>query len=53
MPVEVSLSHFFENNQFFVIAFVIDISRRKEIEQAVLLQKRGTGRQCVEDRALE
>ena len=39
MPVEVSLSHFFENNQFFVIAFVIDISRRKEIEQAVLLQK--------------
>jgi PAS domain S-box-containing protein len=39
MPVEVSLSHFIENNQFFVIAFVIDISRRKEIEQAVLRQK--------------
>jgi PAS domain S-box-containing protein len=39
IPVEISLSHYEENGQKFVIAFVIDISRRKEIENAVLQQK--------------
>jgi PAS domain S-box-containing protein len=32
LPVEVSLSHYHKNNQLFVIAFIIDITRRKEIE---------------------
>lgn len=32
LPVEVSLSHYHKNNELFVIAFIIDITRRKEIE---------------------
>lgn len=38
-PVEVSLSHYNTIDGAFVIAFVIDITKRKEIENAVLLQK--------------
>jgi PAS domain S-box-containing protein len=38
-PVEVSLSHYSTAEGAFVIAFVIDITKRKEIENAVLLQK--------------
>lgn len=34
-PVEVSLSHHRINNQFIVIAFVIDITERKKAEEAV------------------
>lgn len=39
IPVEISLSHYAEGDQQYVIAFVIDISQRKEIEHAVLQQK--------------
>lgn len=38
-PVEVSLSHYRDEDRFHVIAFVSDITKRKEIEQAVILQK--------------
>ena len=39
MPVEVSLSHYQKNGELFVIAFVVDITRRKEIENDMLRQK--------------
>lgn len=39
IPVEVSLSHYSDGNEFHIIAFVSDISLRKEIEQAVIRQK--------------
>ncbi|RYZ20067.1 MAG: PAS domain-containing sensor histidine kinase, partial [Chitinophagaceae bacterium] len=38
-PVEVSLSNYSTTDGAFIIAFVIDITKRKEIENAVLLQK--------------
>jgi PAS domain S-box-containing protein len=39
-PVEVSLSNYNTSEGMFVIAFVIDITLRKEIENAVLIQKK-------------
>ena len=39
MPVEVSLSHYQRDGELFVIAFIIDITRRKEIENNMLKQK--------------
>ncbi|MEP7165719.1 MAG: PAS domain-containing sensor histidine kinase [Ferruginibacter sp.] len=38
-PVEVSLSNYNSSEGDFVIAFVIDITKRKEIENAIILQK--------------
>lgn len=38
-PVEVSLSHYHTHEGNFAIAFVIDITKRKEIEDAVVEQK--------------
>ena len=38
-PVEVSLSNYAATEGNFVIAFVIDITKRKEIENAIVLQK--------------
>jgi PAS domain S-box-containing protein len=38
-PVEVSLSTYKQNNQTFVIAFIVDITHRKEIEQSMLKQQ--------------
>ena len=38
-PVEVSLSTYIRDNERYVIAFIIDITRRKEIEQNVLKQQ--------------
>ena len=32
-PVEISLSHYTKNNERFVIAFIVDITLRKEVEQ--------------------
>ena len=34
-PVEVSLSHYTRNNELFVIAFVVDITERKETERNI------------------
>jgi len=38
-PVEVSLSHYKQNNTQYVIAFVVDITHRKEIEKSMLQQQ--------------
>lgn len=38
-PVEISLSHYMQNNEPFVIAFIVDITTRKEIEKNLLRQK--------------
>lgn len=38
-PVEVSLSSYKQNNNAYVIAFVVDITRRKEIEESMLQQQ--------------
>jgi PAS domain S-box-containing protein len=40
IPVEVSLSHYRKLGRLFVIAFVIDITKRKEIESSVIEQKK-------------
>lgn len=39
MPVEVSLSHYRREGELFVIAFLVDITQRKEIENSMLRQK--------------
>ena len=38
-PVEVSLSHYQKNDEIFVIAFIVDITHRKEIENNMMKQK--------------
>lgn len=38
-PVEISLSHYDTEESNFAIAFIIDITKRKEIENAVIRQK--------------
>jgi PAS domain S-box-containing protein len=38
-PVEISLSHYNRDGENFVIAFIIDISRRKEIENNMISQQ--------------
>jgi PAS domain S-box-containing protein len=40
IPVEVSLSFYTRNEEHFVIAFVVDITQRKKIENNVLQQKK-------------
>jgi len=39
MPVEVSLSHYKRDGQLFVIAFIVNITQRKEYETNMLRQK--------------
>jgi len=39
-PVEVSLSSYRQNNKQYVIAFVVDITHRKEIERSMLQQQK-------------
>jgi PAS domain S-box-containing protein len=39
LPVEVSLSHYQQDSEIFVIAFIVDITQRKEIENSMLKQK--------------
>jgi PAS domain S-box-containing protein len=38
-PVEVSLSHYTQREESFVIGFIVDITERKEIEKNLLRQK--------------
>jgi PAS domain S-box-containing protein len=40
LPVEVSLSHYHYQDELFVIAFLVDITVRKEIEQNLLNKQR-------------
>jgi PAS domain S-box-containing protein len=39
IPVEVSLSTYVQNNERFVIAFIIDITKRKEVERNMIRQQ--------------
>ncbi len=39
-PVEVSLSHYSKNEDSFVIAFIVDITKRKEIEKDIITQQK-------------
>lgn len=39
-PVEVSLSHYKKDEETFVIAFIVDISRRKEIENNLVKKQK-------------
>ncbi len=39
IPVEVSLSHYTQEGELFVIAFVVDVSKRKEIEANMMQQQ--------------
>lgn len=39
-PVEVSLSSYRQNNRQYVIAFIVDITHRKEIERSMLEQQK-------------
>lgn len=38
-PVEVSLSHYMQQNESYVIGFIVDITARKEIEKNLVRQK--------------
>ncbi|MFI5151834.1 MAG: ATP-binding protein [Chitinophagales bacterium] len=38
-PVEVSLGYYRQGNEFYVIAFIVDITKRKKSEQELLNQK--------------
>lgn len=40
IPLEVSLSHYKQGDQVFVIAFIVDIARRKEIEASMMRQQK-------------
>ncbi|WP_276502619.1 PAS domain-containing sensor histidine kinase [Terrimonas pollutisoli] len=52
LPVEVSLSHYRKGNELFVIAFIVDITRRKEIEHSMLEQQKQLERVSNEIRKL-
>src|SRR5215470_16605614 len=40
IPIEVSLSFYSRGEELFVIAFIVDITHRKEIERNILLQQK-------------
>lgn len=52
LPVEVSLSHYRKDEELFVIAFIVDITRRKEIEANVKRQQAELERISTEMRKL-
>jgi PAS domain S-box-containing protein len=39
-PVEISLSHYQDRNEMFVIAFIVDITHRKEVEKNLIQQQK-------------
>lgn len=51
-PVEVSLSTYLQNSNRFVIAFIVDITHRKEIEQNMVKQQKQLERVSDEMRKL-
>jgi PAS domain S-box-containing protein len=51
-PVEVSLSSYKQNNNQYVIAFIIDITHRKEIERSFLHQQQQLERASADIRKL-
>jgi PAS domain S-box-containing protein len=52
LPVEVSLSYYHKENEMYVIAFIVDITRRKEIENSMLNQQKQLERISDEIRKL-
>ncbi|MEP7375222.1 MAG: PAS domain-containing sensor histidine kinase [Chitinophagaceae bacterium] len=52
IPVEVSLSHYSKDGELFVIAFIVDITRRKEIERNMLEQQKQLEKVSTEIRKL-
>ena len=52
IPVEVSLSHYKKDGELFVIAFIVDITRRKEIETNMLEQQKQLEKVSTEIRKL-
>lgn len=52
IPVEVSLSHYNRDGEIFVIAFIVDITGRKEIERNMLQQQKELERVSNEIRKL-
>ena len=51
-PVEISLSHYRVNDQLFIIAFIIDVSVRKQNELKILQQQQEKGRIANELKSL-
>lgn len=52
IPVEVSLSHYKKEDELFVIAFIVDITRRKEIEQDMIRQQKQLEKASIEIRKM-
>lgn len=52
IPVEVSLSHYKKEDELFVIAFIVDITRRKEIEHDMVEQQKQLEKVSTEIRKL-
>lgn len=52
IPVEVSLSHYRKDDELFVIAFIVDITHRKEIERNMLEQQKELQKVSTEIRKL-
>ena len=52
VPVEVSLSFYRRNEQLFVIAFIVDITHRKEIERNILSQQKELEKMATDMRKL-
>ena len=52
IPVEISLSHYRREGEVFVIAFIVDISERKRIEENMLLQQKELEKVSDEIRSL-
>lgn len=52
MPVEVSLSHYKKDEELFVIAFIIDITERKKIENNIQVQKKELEQMAIDMRKL-
>ena len=51
-PVEISLSHYSKDSQLFVIAFIVDITLRKEIEQNLVKKQNELEKVTFEIRTL-
>lgn len=52
IPVEVSLSFYKRVNELFVIAFIVDITQRKKIEQSILEQQKELEKMATDMRRL-
>ena len=52
MPVEVSLSHYQREGELFVMAFIIDITERKRIEDNMKMQQKALEQMATDVRKL-